>query len=51
MNTLKIAGGIVVAVLSMDALGFMLWVLTAQIPPDNFYLGTITAHIIGTIIN
>lgn len=47
MKTLAtIAGG----VLLLDALGFMLWAMSGQLPVDGFFIGTITAHIVGAIL-
>ena len=50
-NILQIIGGGIIGVLTIDALGFMLWVVSGQTPLDNFYIGTITAHILRAIIN
>ena len=33
-----------------DVLGFMAWILSGQMPLDNFYIGAITAHILGAIL-
>jgi len=49
-NILKIAGGVITAVLALDILGFIAWVLSGQHPLDNFYIGTITAHVLRAII-
>jgi hypothetical protein len=37
-------------IFSIDFLGFTFWILSNQKPIDNFYLGTLTAHIINAII-
>ena len=50
MNILKIIGYGVVAVLVIDALGLMLWVVSGQHPVDEFYLGTITAHVVAWVV-
>jgi len=49
-NILKIVGGVIIAVLLVDALGFIFWVLSSQYPLDNFYIGTIMAHVLRAII-
>ena len=51
MNTLKIIGGVALGLLLLDVFGFMLWVASGQHPVDDFYLGTITAHVLRAIIN
>lgn len=50
-DTLKIAGGVIAVVLIVDAFGFLAWVLSGQHPLDNFYIGTITAHVLRLIIH
>lgn len=30
----------------IDFCGFTLWVASGQFPADNFYIGTITAHVL-----
>ena len=50
INTIKAAGYIVAAVMMLDVFGFMAWILSGQYPVDNFYLGTITAHILRAIL-
>ena len=47
---LKVIGVIVGFIIIMDFLGFTLWACSGQIPQGNFYLGTITAHIIGLFV-
>lgn len=49
-NILKVAGGVILGILAVDALGFMLWVISGQNPTDDFYIGTITAHVLRAII-
>ena len=49
-HILKIVGGVITAVLVLDAFGFIAWVLSGQHPLDNFYIGTITAHVLRAII-
>lgn len=36
----------ILTVLAVDVIGFVFWVASGQFPLDNFYVGTITAHII-----
>ena len=49
-NIIKIIGGIIVVVLLADVIGFMLWILSEQIPVDNFYLGSITANTLRAVV-
>jgi len=42
--------GIVAIILIADFIGFCAWIYSGQHPVDNFYLGTITAHILKAII-
>jgi len=49
-NILKILGGVAFVVLLADMLGFALWVMSGQYPVDEFYLGTITAHVLRAIL-
>lgn len=50
-NIIKIVGGVIGAVLALDAFVFIAWILSGQYPVDDFYIGTITAHILRAIIN
>lgn len=38
---------IVGTILTLDAIGFIAWVASGQVPPDSFYLGTLTAHMVS----
>ena len=49
MKILSLIGWGIVAILSIDALGFIAWAMSGQYPVDAFYLGTITTHIIHYI--
>lgn len=49
-DALKICGGVIAFLLIADVFGFLAWVLSGQMPADNFYLGTITAHALRFII-
>jgi len=41
---------VISAAMILDFAGFLLWQIMGQTPADNFYLGTITTHIIQAII-
>lgn len=47
---LKIIGGTLCAILAVDFFGFVAWIASGQIPADNFYIGTITAHILRALL-
>lgn len=47
---IKTISGVAAVILMADAFGFLLWVLSGQYPADNFYIGTITAHILRAIL-
>lgn len=49
-NILKTAATIAAAILMIDAAGFALWILSSQHPIGNFYIGTITDHILRAIL-
>jgi len=49
-DILAIVLGIVAIVLAIDFICFWIWILSGQIPVGSFYLGAITAHIIGLFI-
>lgn len=40
--------GVIVAV---DLIGFILWMQSGQVPQDNFYVGSITYHVLSIMIN
>lgn len=50
-TTLKVAGWAIAIVLVVDFWGFAAWVISGQHPVDDFYVGTITAHVLGAIVN
>lgn len=50
-NALKIIGGAITFLLLVDFLGFSFWFLSGQLPTDNVYVGTITAHILRAILS
>jgi hypothetical protein len=50
MKTLQTTAGVIGFILLADALFFMLWVLSGQLPVDNVYAGTITSHLLQLII-
>jgi len=49
-ESLKIAGGVLLAILAVDFFCFMAWILSGQTPTDGFYFGAITANIIRAIL-
>lgn len=49
-KTAAVAGGIALAILAIDFVGFVAWVGSGQVPADGFYVGRITAEIIKAII-
>ena len=49
-DILKITAGVIAAVLIADAAGFFIWILSGQFPADGYYIGTITAHVLRSII-
>lgn len=44
---MKIILALVIGYMALDVLGFMLWAISGQVPVDSFYVGTITAHLLG----
>ena len=49
-NFLTTASAILVGYLAIDMLAFIAWALSGQHPVDNFYIGSITAHILRAIL-
>lgn len=49
-NTLQIVATVIAVILIVDAIGFLVWALSGQQPVDNFYVGTITTHVLQSII-
>lgn len=45
-TTAYIIGGVLI----FDALGWMLWALSGQVPQDGFYFGAITAQVVRIIL-
>ncbi len=43
-KAMKIIGGVIIAILTIDYFCFWAWALSGQHPTDNFFFGTITAH-------
>lgn len=43
---LKTIVQIALALLAVDLLGFFWWIFSGQIPPDGFFVGTITTHFV-----
>ncbi len=50
MSVIKDVAVILFALWLFDALGFMLWLLSAQTPVDSFYWGGVTGSIIKLFI-
>jgi len=50
-NALKFAGQVVALLLFVDFVGFIAWTMSVQFPVDNFYIGTITTHVLRFIIS
>ena len=48
-DILKISIGLVIAILLFDAIGYEAWTLSGQKPADGFYLGAITASVLGPV--
>lgn len=46
---LKSLGWIVAVIMVADFFGFLVWGMSGQFPVDNFYLGSITRHILQAI--
>ena len=49
-DILKVAGGVFLGILMLDALAFGLWIASGQMPIDNMYAGTITAHTLRLVL-
>ena len=48
-TNMKILINGVIAILIIDVTGFIFWALSGQYPVDNFYIGSITAHVLRAI--
>ena len=46
-NNLKILCGVIALIIFADIFGAMMWSVSGQHPTDNFYIGTITIHILN----
>jgi len=49
-SLLKITAGAIATIMAVDFLGFMMWILSSQMPVDGFYVGAITANILKAIL-
>lgn len=49
MKTIKFILSIIAIVMMIDVMGFLAWVYSGQRPVDDFYIGTITTHIVRAI--
>lgn len=41
---------IIAVVVMIDFIGFFAWAFSGQVAPDNFYVGSLTAHVIKATI-
>ena len=48
-NILKVVGGAVAVLIIIDMLGFGVWIVSGQHPVDDFYIGTLTAHVLRAL--
>lgn len=46
----KMVFTIVIILIVIDFLGMIAWAMSGQFPTDNFYIGSISTHIIRAII-
>lgn len=49
-QAIKIVSTLAIAILALDFIFFVGWVMSGQTPVDGFYFGAITANIIKAII-
>ncbi len=49
-QTLNIIGNVIGLVMIIDAIGFVAWAMSGQLPVDGFYVGAITTNIIKLFI-
>lgn len=47
---LRLGFELIAIILIIDFLGFLLWGLSGQIPDGNFYIGTISVHVLQFIV-
>ncbi len=47
---LNIIGTIAIIIMAIDMIGFAGWALSGQHPQDDFYVGTITTHILRAVL-
>jgi len=50
INIPKITSGVAIAILAIDLLGFLAWVLSGQVPVDGFYVGAITTNMLKMLL-
>lgn len=41
---------VVMILLAIDCIGFLVWGLSGQFPVDNFYIGSITKHVLQAVL-
>lgn len=49
-QAIKIVFQIIVVLMIVDFIGMILWAMSGQFPVDNFYIGSITMHIIKLFV-
>ena len=50
MKIIKIIFGTILTLLAFDFFGFVLWILSGQVPQSDFYVGVFTVEILKLII-
>ena len=50
MKYMKYVSIAVASVMMIDALGFVAWIASGQMPVDGFYIGAITAQVLKAIL-
>lgn len=48
---IKIVIALIILILAIDALGFMAWAMSGQVPAEGFYIGKLTASFIYLFIH
>ncbi len=49
-HTIKAITATLALILTIDAFGFFAWIMSGQVPADNYYLGTLTAHVLRALL-
>lgn len=50
LSVWQIIGLFAVAIVLIDVFGFMAWVVSGQTPVDGFYIGALTAKVLGLVL-